>query len=81
VHAHGDSLVQKKARHQSVAGFFAFYREAAMTQVTQPSKAKVREWLDQRTHSHEPPPTSEEIREQLGWNLIPENRRPPQPTD
>lgn len=52
-----------------------------MTNVTHPTKAQVREYMDSRTHSVDPPPTPEEIRVQLGWNLIPENRRPPQSTD
>lgn len=45
-----------------------------MTQTTHPSKQLVREYLERRTHAEEPPPTPEEIRRQLGWDLIPNNR-------
>jgi hypothetical protein len=41
-----------------------------MTKTTQPPKESVREYFDRRTHSEDPPPTSEEIRRQLGWALI-----------
>jgi hypothetical protein len=42
---------------------------------THPDKQKLRDYLDSRTHAprDEPLPTLEEIREQLGWKLIPEN--------
>ncbi|TWI69045.1 hypothetical protein IP91_00110 [Pseudoduganella lurida] len=47
-----------------------------MATTTHPSKESVREWLDRRTWSPEPPPSPEEIRHELGWDLIPECRRP-----
>lgn len=47
-----------------------------MTQTTHPSKQLVRDFMDARTRSTEPPPTPEEIRRQMGWHLIPANRRP-----
>jgi hypothetical protein len=42
---------------------------------TRPDKVSVREWLDRRTHpqQEDPPASLEEIREQLGWRLIPDN--------
>jgi hypothetical protein len=51
--------------------------EVIMTQTTHPSKETVRQYLDHRMHQRmDPPPTPEEIRQQLGWHLIPENRQP-----
>ncbi|WP_166897723.1 MULTISPECIES: hypothetical protein [Massilia] len=48
-----------------------------MTHTTKPDKRKVRASMDQRTHAeHEPPPTPDEIRRQLGWALIPHNNEP-----
>jgi hypothetical protein len=40
------------------------------------SKRLVRDFLDARTRSTEPPPTPEEIRRQMGWDLIPVSRQP-----
>jgi len=48
-----------------------------MTETTHPSKEMVRKYLNHRMHQHvDPPPTPEEIRQQLGWHLIPANHRP-----
>lgn len=49
-----------------------------MTQTTRPDKRKVRAYLDERTHPEQddPPPTSDEIRRQLDWGLIPHNNEP-----
>lgn len=47
-----------------------------MTQTTHPSKNVVNDYFDRRTSSKEPPPTPEEIRRQLGWDLVPENKQP-----
>ena len=46
-----------------------------MTQTTKPDKVTVREWLDRRTHPQQddPPPSPDEIREQLGWRSIPDS--------
>jgi hypothetical protein len=67
-----------EARAERFAGFFipAPPCEAAMTQTTHPSKQLVRDFMDARTRSVEPPPTPDEIRRQLGWDLLPQNRRP-----
>lgn len=48
-----------------------------MTQTTHPSKQSVRDYFERRTHSEDLPPTPEEIRRQLGWDLIPNNRPVP----
>ena len=40
------------------------------TQTSHPSKEVVREYLERRTSEVEPPPTPEEIRRQLGWGLV-----------
>lgn len=36
----------------------------------QPSKEVVRHWMQERTKERQPLPSREEIRRQLGWNLI-----------
>jgi hypothetical protein len=41
-----------------------------MTQTTRPPKQEVRSYMAQRRESREPPPSPEEIRRQLGWNLV-----------
>lgn len=43
-----------------------------MTQVTKPPKHLVREFLERRTHAQQedPPPTIDDIRRELGWELI-----------
>ncbi|MES2257052.1 MAG: hypothetical protein V4724_00965 [Pseudomonadota bacterium] len=41
------------------------------TQITQPSKEEVRNYLQRRRAEHAPPPAPERIREQLGWSLLP----------
>lgn len=43
--------------------------EASMTQTTKPDKRMVRDWMDRRTHEHEPPPSPEDIRRELGWTI------------
>ena len=47
-----------------------------MTQTTHPTKQLVRDYMDSRTRSDDPPPTSDEIRRQLGWFMLPQNRQP-----
>ncbi|SFM19124.1 hypothetical protein [Rugamonas rubra] len=41
-----------------------------MAQTTHPSKYLVRAYLERRNHDPKPPPTPEEIRRQLGWDLV-----------
>lgn len=41
-----------------------------MATFTHPSKQAVREYLAQRKRAAAPPPTPEEIRRQLGWQLL-----------
>jgi hypothetical protein len=36
----------------------------------QPTKEQVRDYMDRRKVEHQPPPTQEEIRRELGWDLI-----------
>lgn len=38
-------------------------------------KQTVRTWMGNRVTSNEPPPTPEEIRRQLGWDLIVDARK------
>lgn len=47
-----------------------------MAQTTQPSKQLVRDYMDSRTRSDDPPPSTDEIRRQLGWFMLPQNRQP-----
>ena len=47
-----------------------------MTSITHPTKQLVRDYMDARTRSTEPPPTPAEVRRQLGWDLLPANRWP-----
>jgi hypothetical protein len=39
-----------------------------------PTKEQIRQWMQQRTAEHKPPPTPAQVREQLGWHLV--NRAP-----
>jgi hypothetical protein len=41
-----------------------------MTQTSKPSKEKVREFMAQRRGVQEPHPRPEEVRRQLGWQLV-----------
>ena len=50
-----------------------------MTTTTHPTKESVRAFMEQHILSPNPPPTPEEIRRALGWDLIPEARRPDRP--
>lgn len=40
------------------------------TVIQQPTKEKVREYMQERAKSRKPPPTNKEIRRVLGWDLI-----------
>lgn len=39
-----------------------------------PGKQRVRDWMSERLASSVPPPSPDEIRRQLGWELIPDDR-------
>lgn len=41
-----------------------------MVMTVKPAKEQVREYLLRRQAEHKPPPSCEEIRRQLGWELI-----------
>lgn len=45
-----------------------------MTLTTHPSKEQVRAHMQRRQQSRTPPPTPEQIREQLWWRLLPNNK-------
>lgn len=45
-----------------------------MTKVIQSTPAQVRAWFQQRQIDRTPPPSPEEIRRQLGWQLIRETK-------
>lgn len=45
-----------------------------MTAVTHPDKQVVRDWLKREVAAKRPPMSPEEVRRQLGWKLI-ENER------
>jgi hypothetical protein len=40
-----------------------------MVKTVQPTKEQVRDYMARRQAEHKPPPTREEIRRQLGWDL------------
>lgn len=54
------------------------FREAATPQFPASMKQPVRDYMDRRTDSDHPPPARDEIRRQMGWDMIPENKRPDQ---
>jgi hypothetical protein len=41
-----------------------------MVKTVKPTKEQVREYMERRQAEHRPPPSREEIRRQLGWELI-----------
>ena len=41
-----------------------------MNHTTHPAKDLVREYMARRARELKPPPTPEEIRRQLGWNML-----------
>ncbi|MES2117420.1 MAG: hypothetical protein V4578_19825 [Pseudomonadota bacterium] len=41
-----------------------------MDKVKQPSKEQVRQYMEQRRAANDPPPSMDEIRRQLGWQLV-----------
>ncbi|MBD8531521.1 MULTISPECIES: hypothetical protein [unclassified Massilia] len=41
-----------------------------MPQTSKPTNEQVRNWMQQRQADRSPPPTPDEIRRQLGWNLV-----------
>jgi hypothetical protein len=49
-----------------------------MAEIQGSLKQLVRDYMDRRAESDDPPPSRDEIRRQLGWDLLPENKRPDQ---
>ena len=47
-----------------------------MSNVTNPPKLVVREYLERRTREAKPPPSPEEIRRQLGWGMTAPDFKP-----
>ena len=41
-----------------------------MGTTSKPSKEQVREYMERRQAQHQPPPSCQEIRRQLGWELV-----------
>ena len=41
-----------------------------MDKLTQPSKEKVRDWLQHRRLKNDPPPDIAQIRRELGWGFV-----------
>jgi hypothetical protein len=41
-----------------------------MVNTSKPSKEQVREYMERRQAQHQPPPSCQEIRRQLGWELV-----------
>lgn len=46
-----------------------------MTQTTHPSKEQVRQYMARRQEERRPPPSPQQVREQLGWKLIEAERQ------
>lgn len=42
---------------------------------THPTKDQVQRYLTERHQSKTPPPTPEQIRKELGWHMLPNNRK------
>lgn len=40
----------------------------------QPTKEQLRKWLQNRSTAKVPPPNPEQIRHELGWDLLPNNK-------
>ncbi|WGG48936.1 hypothetical protein [Rugamonas sp. DEMB1] len=47
-----------------------------MNEKPQRPKLSERERMERQTHDEQQPPTNEEVRRALGFDLIPENKRP-----
>jgi hypothetical protein len=45
-----------------------------MDPTAKPTKQQVREYMERRQAEHTPPPSRDEIRRQLGWDLIAQQR-------
>lgn len=41
----------------------------------QPTKEQVRHWTQDRIKEHKPPPDPKQIRRELGWDLIEQERK------
>ena len=41
-----------------------------MDPTARPTKEQVREYMERRQVAHKPPPSRDEIRRQLGWDLV-----------
>jgi hypothetical protein len=52
-----------------------FISGAAMDPTCKPTKEQVREYMERRQAAHTPPPSRDEIRRQLGWDLIEAERK------
>lgn len=46
-----------------------------MAETTHPSKEVVRRYLEDRRKAKAPPPTPEQVRRELGWWMLPNNRK------
>ncbi len=44
------------------------------TPTIKPTKQQVRDYMGRLVREHLPPPTPEQVRQELGWNLIPKSR-------
>ncbi len=46
-----------------------------MPDVSKPSKERLADYLAKRHRERLPPPTPEQIRRELGWKMLPNNKR------
>jgi hypothetical protein len=69
-HAWDYSAAQPGASQKlEFVGRIAKVEENIMDKVKQPSKEQVRQYMEQRRAANDPPPSMDEIRRQLGWQL------------
>lgn len=48
---------------------------------THPTKELVRAYMAKRTHDESPPPSPQQVRDQLGWHLVPASGPVPEVQD
>ena len=46
-----------------------------MKQTSKPDKQRVRDYMQQRQAEQKPPPTPDEVRRQMGWDLMEAERK------
>jgi len=55
--------------------YTATKQRPAMKQTSKPDKQRVRDYMQQRQAEQKPPPTPDEVRRQMGWDLMEAERK------